>query len=547
MVRKLCFVFFPLVLITANIQSQEVYQHISNRSIYTFLDEMANEHFIEINSAVKPYSRMFIANKLKEINDSSATFLDQRQSKELQFYLKDYNKELLPGKDYDKRFDIFYYKDSLFTFSLNAILGIQYWNNENGGNYHRWNGAEVFSYIGKHVGIYFNLRDNHEEKQLSETFAPAGGMKDTSLNFLSPRPGPVYKSGYDFSEMRGGITYSWNWGSIGLIKDHLQWGSYYHYPSIISDKAPSFAQLKLVMKPVKWFEFNYIHGWLVSGITDSVRSYSYTNSYGTSTRKVFQNKYIASNLFSFKPFKNFYASIGNSIVYSDVNVQPAFLIPFLFYKSVDHTLSDYQGNESGNNSQLFLDFSSRQIKHLHLYATFFFDDISIERLKENGHLDFYSMNLGFRVSNLIPNTYLTFEYFQSYPLVYKHDMPTTTYESNFYNMGHYLQDNSRGVFVALNFKPFRGLDIEARYTLGQHGRDHEELGTVRKEVVHYFMDAIEWQQDLFGLSVQYQILNDINLFSEYEYRHVTGNQDKYTAPYYHGTTNTFSVGVNYGF
>lgn len=91
------------------------------------------------------------------------------------------------------------------------------------------------------------------------------------------------------------------------------------------------------------------------------------------------------------------------------------------------------------------------------------------------------------------------------------------------------------------------MDIEARYSLGQHGRDHEELGTDRKEVVHYFMDAIEWEQNLVGLSVNYQILNDIYLFGEYEYRHVTGNLEKYTAPYYHGTTNTFSVGVNYGF
>ncbi|MBL0342212.1 MAG: hypothetical protein IPP71_15660 [Bacteroidetes bacterium] len=40
---------------------QVVYQHVDNTSIYEFLDEMANMKFIELNSAVKPYSRIFIA------------------------------------------------------------------------------------------------------------------------------------------------------------------------------------------------------------------------------------------------------------------------------------------------------------------------------------------------------------------------------------------------------------------------------------------------------------------------------------------------------
>ena len=64
----------------------------------------------------------------------------------------------------------------------------------------------MFAYVGKHVGIYASLRDNHEDKILVDT------------NDLSERPGVVYKTGQDFSEMRGGITYAWKWGSLGLVK-----------------------------------------------------------------------------------------------------------------------------------------------------------------------------------------------------------------------------------------------------------------------------------------------------------------------------------------
>ncbi len=44
--------------------SQVVYQHVDNTAIYEFLDEMANLKIIELNSAIKPYSRIFIAKKL---------------------------------------------------------------------------------------------------------------------------------------------------------------------------------------------------------------------------------------------------------------------------------------------------------------------------------------------------------------------------------------------------------------------------------------------------------------------------------------------------
>ncbi|MGD2035233.1 MAG: hypothetical protein PVF73_09275, partial [Bacteroidales bacterium] len=531
--QKILYALYFVFILTIGISAQDVYIHISNQSIYTFLDEMASEKFIELNSAVKPYTRRFIAEKLDEITQHAGQ-LNKRQQKELEFYLKDFNKELKPGKTYKKRIDILYYKDSLFTFSLNPILGIQYWNNENGSNYHRWNGAEVFAYAGKHLGVYASLRDNHEEKLLSD---PA---------YINTRQGAVYKAGQDFSEMRGGFIISWKWGNIGLVKDHMEWGNYYHYPSIISGKVPSVAQIKLNLKPVRWFEFNYFHGWLVSGVVDSARSYTFTNGYGTSTREVFFNKYMAANLFTFKPLKNLYASIGNSVVYSADNVHPAYLIPFMLYKSTDHTLSNYKSNYTGQNSQFFFDISSRQIRHLHVYASFYFDDISFTRLKEQGRMGYNSINTGLRLSDLIPNTSVTFEYFQSYPNVYKHNMPTTTYESNFYNLGHYMLDNSRSYYLEILFKPVRGLDLKTSYHFAQHGPDHTELGTNRIEVVNYFLDTVEWETEELALYAGYQVINDVFVFGEVRYRNTSGDVEKYTAEYYRGETTTFSVGLNWG-
>jgi hypothetical protein len=184
---------------------------------------------------------------------------------------------------------------------------------------------------------------------------------------------------------------------------------------------------------------------------------------------------------------------------------------------------------------------------LHLYATLFFDDVSIARLKENGHLDYYSFNGGFQLSNLIRNTFFTAEYFQSYPLVYKHNIPTTTYESNNYNFGHYMQDNSRAVYFELALKPLRGLNVKLSYNFAEHGPDYDSLGTDRIEVVHLFLKSVEWKDITYGLTTSYQILNDIYIFGDITYNHITGDMTKYTAPFYYGNTTTWSVGINYGF
>ena len=72
--------------------SQEVPHSIKNTGVYDFLDELANSRIIEINSAVKPFSRLFIAQKLQEA-DSNRVALNRRQVEELEFYLRDFGKE----------------------------------------------------------------------------------------------------------------------------------------------------------------------------------------------------------------------------------------------------------------------------------------------------------------------------------------------------------------------------------------------------------------------------------------------------------------------
>ena len=296
--KKYLFIFFlfNIQILTINIYSQEVPHPVDNTGIYEFLDELANSQIIAINSAIKPYSRLFISQRLKEA-DGQRGKLNPRQQKELDFYLMDFGKEINAGKDWKRRTDLFYYKDSLFSLTINPILGGEIFTNSSGiATYYR-NGAEARGYI-QHWGFYASLRDNHEK--------PLLGLPE----YLTQRVDGHIKGTTDFSEMQGGVTYSWKWGSAGLVKENMQWGNNYNGANIFGGNNPTFVQLKLHISPVKWFDFNYFHGWLNSMVVDSAKSYWVTNSYGTNYREVYHKKYIAANMLTFTPFKNLNISAG---------------------------------------------------------------------------------------------------------------------------------------------------------------------------------------------------------------------------------------------
>lgn len=530
--------------------SQEVYQNIDNKAIYDFIDELANDGLINVNSVIKPYSRMFIAEKLKEVSEKSE-LLNKRQKEDLEFYLLDFSKELngfeatdffgknivMKKKVLRKRIDLFYYKDSLFNFTINPVMGLEYFSNENGTNYHRWNGLEANAYLGKHWGFYSSLRDNHETELFALPF------------YLTQKTGGTFKldgkGGGDYEKVAGGITYTWNWGSFGIIKDNIEWGNNYNGANIISDRAPSFPMIKLNMHPVKWFDFNYIHGWLPSLVIDSLRTYNY----GYNDRVIYHEKYIAANMFTFTPFKRLNFSFGNSVIYSDIGIQPGFLIPVLFFKSVDHSMNG-MNNYAGQNAQMFFDVSSRQIKRLHLYASLFVDEISISRMTNDSlQTNFASLKCGFAISDLyIKNLTLVAEYTRSNPLVYEHFIPTTTFESNGYILGHYLEDNAEEVFVSLHFSPMKKLRTSLSYCFAQKGPDYVYDGIHHNNVMGLpWLNTITWYNKTVSFRASYHLFNDIFLFCGFSNSFIKDDFEVYSPAYLRGNTNTFSFGMNWGY
>ena len=461
--------------------------------------------------------------------DGKRDLLNPRQQKELDFYLMDFGKELNEGKDWKRRKDLLYYKDDLFSLTINPILGGEIFSNSSGRATYWRNGAEARGYIKK-WGFYASLRDNHEKPLLGKP------------EYLTKREGGHLKGNTDWSEMQGGITYSWGWGNIGLVKEKLQWGNNYNGANIFGGNNPTFVQVKLNISPVKWFDFNYFHGWLNSMVVDSSNSYWVTNSYGTSYRESYHKKFIAANMFTFTPFKNLNVSAGNSIVYTDENINPAYLVPLFFYKSVDHSLTSGIDNM---NSQMFFDISSRQIKNLHLYATMFIDELSVSRFTSKDQWNFFSYKTGFRITDFpIANLSFTSEFTYTYPLTYQHYVPTLTFQTMDYNLGYYLRDNSREWYLAFDYRPLRTMDINLSFSDAIRGPDYTELGTPR--IGNPPLATVNWHNTSFGVKTTYQVVNDLYVWLSFLYSDVSGDE-RWTAPYFYGIKRTLNAGVTFGF
>jgi hypothetical protein len=522
------FYLFIIALISTSLSGQYIPTHLSHKGIYDFMDELATQQVIDLNSAIKPYSRSLITEKLLEA-ELQTDQLTKRQAKELQFYLKDYgsfSREVSEpkttwawiNKGRDERLHFFAYDDSIFRIRVNPILGGNLWSRDSTTFHHWWNGVETYASYGD-FSLFASLRDNHESTELTNRDYMNQNIGASNIKMFSD-------GNRDYWEIRGGMTYQWKWGHIGLLMDQFSWGDAHHGSNIFSGRTPAFTRLDLQLNPADWLQFNYVHGWIVSEVVDSTLSFWVNNSYGDEYREVYHPKFLAANMFTFKPFNHFYIGVGNSVIHDHRSPHAAFFIPVMFWKALDHTLNARIDNM---NAQMFFTLSSRNIKGIHLYASAFIDEVAVKRIFREGEYNFTSYKVG--VSNQhLPNTKFILEYTWSNSLVFMHYVTTTTFESNQYNLGHYLEDNAE--------------ELHAK-----KGPDHTLLGTMPRNMVPHH-EPIVWEQKRIGINASLQLFHDMHLRVGYEWSEVTGEQEwieLWTPEVYYGKTGTLNIGLNYGF
>ena len=543
----LLFNLFPFLLF-----SQVVYEPSSNDPVYDLLDELVSLRAVSLNSIVKPYSRKFIAEKLQEAKKSdqySNHQLSTRIREEIDFYLRNYGFEI--QRKYQKSTDTlshqhisydplgYTYRSDLFKAAIRPAFGTRFIINENSSVWDVSGGGEVFGYPGKHIGFYANVKQTWQNEAL------------VTPEFYTLEEGKVWKNagkeGKTNTEWRGGISVAWNWGDFGVYKDRPVWGNSEHGSNILSGLAPSFPFIRLHLNPAKWIEFQYIHGWLQSNVVDSSRStFTLDNGSEGNDQLIYRKKYIAANILTVTPWRGLNLSFGNSIIYSDVNPNPWYLIPVLFYNSVDAQRNVYS-NYNGSNSQMFFDVCSRQINHLALFACLYIDELKISRILDPKQYNFTSWKLGMKLSDLpVSNFSFTAEWTKTNPLTYKHFIQTINFTSDSYNLGQYLRDNSQEIYLAVTYKPFRCLGFLFSYTYAEHGGEYSYIGNIGEEITALpVLKNLTWQNKEFQFAARYEFFNHATCFLQYCNTQRIGDI-RYSPSFMHGNTNTLMVGVSLG-
>lgn len=542
---KYCLAFLILILVSIGVNAQAVYEPVTNNPVYELLDELASLKVITINSVVKPYSRVFIANKLKQAIQNPEK-LNRRQLGEVEFYLKDYSFELRMKNEElkiksNKKATVLYdplgfrYNDKVFKASVSPWLGGRFMVNENGNFKEFSGGGEVFGYLGKHIGYYANVKYVWESELLVN---PVMFSLDEGKSWNYMGNGSV-----ENTEWRGGISAGWNWGEFGIFKDRPVWGNAIHGTNIMSGHPPSFPYIQLHLKPAKWIEFYSITGALQSNVIDSSRS-----SFEPGSEHIaYHRKYMSANFFTITPWKRLDISFGNSIFWSDV-FKVGYLMPFNLYKSVDQTLKGSLGYADGLNTNddghLFLDISFRNIKHLNVYLGLWIDELQMARfLKKNQH-NLLSWKIGISLFDLpVKNLSLTLEGLSTRPGTYEEYNPSHLYANDDYSFGNYLRGDAWELYVCANYKPIRGLQFSVSYNIAQRGG----YVYMKDDFVTYPLSKnLTYNQTTFEINASYRLLTNTRAFIGYLYSQHSGDV-QYIPQFFAGKTNTVLVGLNVGF
>ena len=588
--------------------AQNIPVPLTQVKLYDFLDELLADGVLVHQTAVRPYSRKQVATMLLEAQDADS-LLNIRQKRDLAFYLNEYALErdtmvsnYVQYTDHstynvslaDPQFS-YRSKDSMFKMRLRPILGGNLLMSKKGVIFHRWYGAELQMDIAKHLSIWGSLRDNSWSGDwLSKTYFPTDNDRRLGARIhygasqlqpaLMPIAGVQYKEanyGGDFSDSKGGISlYAW-WGSISLQRENIQWGDAYHASNILSGRAPAAPMLALQLTPCKWLQFDYFHAWLISNVLDS------TYSYNENTTKPGQqainyrpmNKFMAANMLTITPIKQLSLSLGNSIIYAECNVQAAYFIPIAFFKSLDHLLTKGVATQN-QNSQFFASFSVRPVEHLHLYGSFYLDEFAVKRLKpSNPENNPISYLLGFNWSGWpIKGLSLKAEFVRSYIAAYTHSIDVLTWQTNSYEMGHYMGDNAQSIYAELAYRPIRGMLLKMSYTNDVKYNSYAYLrvyrgadgiireGGISETLAQKPFDKAIFCNDVLRLDGMYEVHPNMYMTLSLEYNHARGFDniktdalpsedignaqyylDKYMPRYFQGKNLSVSAAFSFGF
>ncbi len=460
-VRLLAILFCIITNLTVEAQIENV--PISH-PIYLFLKRMQVKELISNVSFFKiPFSRNYIIELLKEIRskDSLITSSDKKLllDYENEFEINAYSRAVLIKSRtdstmllFEKIFSsdekyIYHFHDSENHISLRPLgsfnfLGKVAKDSNNKAIYGNL-GFRVYGTIANLVGYYLQVTNGkflggEKEFGIAEDKNLSHSVKFTLLN-----------SDFDLTESH--IRLQKDWFYIGIARETRFVGSGISQNIVISDNAPPMDEFYAGVQ-FKNFHYNFSHFGVIA---------KSKNNFETSVNANIPPKYFVMHSAGFI-FKRWNLTYFETVMYSDRSIELAYVNPFSFIKSVEHSLHDRDKVSMG------LSLEVNPIDNFQVLGTWMMEDMVFSEIGKG----FWGNKTAWNIGCLYSFNFLLdvgIEYTRVEPYMFTHFNNTNNRTNDGRLIGTYLKPNSDELAFVLRSFWLGRYPLNLRVSYQRHG------------------------------------------------------------------------------
>jgi hypothetical protein len=347
-------------------------------------------------------------------------------------------------------------------------------------------GGILRGHLGSTIGFYADARNALTRGQED--------VQDADENFDVSQGSPVVISGPNVFRDRALAYFVWEkpWLRIQVGRDEMDWGPGYHGGLALTRNMPPADMLRLSSR-FKRFALSSAHILL---------------------RSPLGAKYLAAHRLDILISPRLLFGVGETVVYGQRDIEPAYLNPLMVYHVAEHHLGDR------DNNTLFFNISALPWPGLKLYGEYFIDDMTSSKSLTR----YFGNKFAFLCGGLwtdpmgIDNFNLRFEYSRIEPFVYAHHDSINVYTTYDKTVGHWLGPNADTAFLLGEYQFGRDFRMEILFERIRQGEGDANTKARPSEGTNkYFLGCTVEEKYLTGIRLQNQIRRDLFVAVAYTY------------------------------
>jgi hypothetical protein len=457
--------------------------------VYTYLERMEALGYAEnLLDGIRPYSRAKVADILVEL-DNKRDQLTPIDREKLDEFLLDFRYEIRPDEKYyrtPENQNWYSILGSISNIKSDVWRFFQRNQPEEENHIIIWEKEGNSFYMDYEQGLDYEKRSDAVYRSASwQNYQFRGtinsnfgyqlefslqGLRGNDDDYIAEHP--ILKGSWSqqkedeprYGDRTGGEL-AWHTGYIDFhfAQQEVEWGHGESGKLILSNNPEPYPYLSLE-KEWGWGKFISLHGKLQSFPQDTLE-----DGY-----QVYPDKWLAAHRLEFTIWKKVTFGFNENYIYGNRYADWSYMIPFNFYRAVQHKLRDR------DNATISIDLEYLLYAGIKVYGTVFLDEFKQNELGTDWYGNKHAFLGGFYWVDPIGlnNTSLRFEYTAIMPWVYTHKYDINSYTTDYNSLGHWSGPNSEVYYVHLAKEWTRRLNTGIKFRQWKKGYnyDNENIG-----------------------------------------------------------------------